>query len=596
MSIFSNFFSDPVLKRQKIVFSYSKLNERIKNKKSEEEKAKKILREISDLASVSALRKFEHVLDMALPKLYDGINFVPAPGMDFKKLIDENCVVLVPNHQSHADYIALNYSIFRRYTEPVRIAGGLNLNIFPIGGLFRRCGCFFIRRSFSNDILYKLVLEGYLYSLLKEGLAIEFFFEGGRSRTGKLLPPRFGLYQMLLDAYESLPVEERKPLIFIPVSIIHEYLPEQKSLAKELEGGKKVPENSTQLVKLFNLFSKHFGSIHIHLGAPIAPDFSKENIKERTQSLAFECFRAVGANMPATPTSILSLVLLDSPAQALSYEEIKLKAESLLHFCRKFKVPMTPSLDEEKMETSLKRCIEMLKGNGKLQIMSVAGGTPFYSVAPHHRRQLLYFKNTILHHFLVPWVIGRAWLALFRGEIIEVSDLKKLFLGQRAQLKYEFYLPTVKEFLFKALDIISDSIGRKINNLEECLHLSHHELYLLAQKITLFTRCCSSITEGHYISALTVKILGLEFKDGFKMDVYLKRTREVFETEKTLARVVKFYESYNIPAMRNCLLFLENQKMVEMKGGVYLLLDRPNLDLLLKSYEQNLTNQNFYNV
>ncbi len=594
--MFPSFFNDLAEKRKSTVFSYPKLHERIKGKKNESDRAFKLLQEISDQASVNALRNFERFLDVALLKLYDGINFVPAAGMDFKKLIKENCVVLVPNHQSHADYIALNYSIFRRYNEPVCIAGGINLNIFPIGGLFRRCGCFFIRRTFANDILYKLVLESYLFALLKEGHPIEFFFEGGRSRTGKLLPPRFGLYQMLLDAYECIPEQERKPLLFIPVSIIHEYLPEQKSLARELEGGKKVAENSTQLLKLFNLFSKHFGSIHIHLGNPILPDLHRENIKERTQQLAFECFRTVGANMPATPTSIISMVVLDSSSGALSLDEILVKANSLLAFCRKFKVPMTPSLDEDKMEASLKRCLDMLRGNGKLQEMSSGRGTPFYSVRPEHRRQLLYFKNTILHHFLVPWVIGRAWLALFRGEINQVSDLKKLFLEQRAQLKYEFYLPSVKEFFFKALNIISYCVGRRIDNLDDCLTLSHHELYLLAQKMAFFTRCCSSITEGHYISATTAKILSLEFKDGFKMDVYLKRTREVFETEQTLSRIIKFPESYNIPAMRNALMFLENQKLVEVKDGTYHVLDRGNLDLHIKSYEQNLTNQNFYNV
>ena len=89
-------------------------------------------------------------------------------------MCDQNCVVLVPNHQSHADYIALNYAIIKKFGFPVYIAGGINLNIFPIGYLFRNSGCFFIRRSFNNDILYKMTLEGYLYYLLARESRLSF--------------------------------------------------------------------------------------------------------------------------------------------------------------------------------------------------------------------------------------------------------------------------------------------------------------------------------------------------------------------------------------------------------------------------------------
>ena len=111
-------------------------------------------------------------------------------------------IIFVPNHQSHADYLALNYAFHKDYTDiPVHIAGGINLNIFPIGTMFRKSGCFFIRRSFTNDLNYKNTFEAYLYYLLKQGFPIEFFFEGGRSRTGKLL--------ILLRRYLSLMIHSK---------------------------------------------------------------------------------------------------------------------------------------------------------------------------------------------------------------------------------------------------------------------------------------------------------------------------------------------------------------------------------------------------
>ncbi len=127
--------------RERLIFSYPKLAERLQERPADIEKARKILLEISDDASIPTLKWFQKLLDFSLPKLYDGINFLPAKDMDFKKLVHDNCVVLVPNHQSHADYIALNYSIFKRYHFATYIAGGINLNIFPIGTLFRKSGC-----------------------------------------------------------------------------------------------------------------------------------------------------------------------------------------------------------------------------------------------------------------------------------------------------------------------------------------------------------------------------------------------------------------------------------------------------------------------
>lgn len=176
-------------KMQKIVLGYPKLKERIEsreNPKKEREKAIKNLEEIRSEFSSRTIKSFLKFLDATLPKLYDDINF-NGLNSNIVELMKDKCVVLVPNHQSHADYLAINYIFYKNYQVPLYVAGGVNLNIFPIGTLFRRSGCFFIRRSFASDITYKLTLEAYLYYLLKMGRPIEFFFEGGRSRTGSII-------------------------------------------------------------------------------------------------------------------------------------------------------------------------------------------------------------------------------------------------------------------------------------------------------------------------------------------------------------------------------------------------------------------------
>ena len=167
----------------------------------------KILKNLDEIKSTFSKRSIGAVLKflkVALNKIYK-IFSLELPDGAILKLVKKNSIVLVPNHQSHADYIALNCALYSRFKIPIYIAGGINLNVFPIGTVFRESGCFFIRRSFNNDILYKLALEGYLFYLLSEGKPIEFFFEGGRSRSGKLLPPRYGLFQILSIAHGYIP-------------------------------------------------------------------------------------------------------------------------------------------------------------------------------------------------------------------------------------------------------------------------------------------------------------------------------------------------------------------------------------------------------
>lgn len=589
-----NFF-DNFKEMEEIVLSYHKLKTRIAGKPEEREKALKNLKEIRAELSLPFLKTFEKFLDASLSQLYDGINFNDN-GHNLAELSKKNNVVLVPNHQSHADYVAINYVYFKKYQSPLFVAGGNNLNIFPIGPIFRRSGCFFIRRTFANDILYKLTLEAYLYYMLVKGNPIEFFFEGGRSRTGKLLPPRYGLYQMLIEAHSAIPPETRKPLQFVPVSIVHEYVPEQKSLARELEGGKKVKESAGQLLGLVRLLSYQFGNVHINLGTPIiAPPAPSEplELKTQTQKLAFECFLEVGKNMRVTPTSLLAMILLDEPTGALKWEEILSKARHIVVYCEKFNVPITDSIKPNNLEKSLERAIDILIGNKKVEVIgNTSTQHVFYSIKDDSRKEILYFKNTILHHFLIPWIVHMGWVNLFSGHIANVEDLKKFFINQRKQLTHEFYLPTVKEVMAKTLEIVSDAIGREVTTLEECVELSHKELYLILAKVGLFSRACNYLLEAYYICGLTLKDLSNnDYKEGFKMETFLKRYKEVFENEKKLRRIIKYAESYSIPLSKSSLQYFIHAKIVESNQGFYAVNDKEKLLEVLNKVEADLMGQ-----
>jgi glycerol-3-phosphate O-acyltransferase len=580
------------------VLSYHKLRDRIQNKPDDKLKVLKNLKEIRAELSLPFLKTFEKFLDATLPQLYDGIHFYDN-GLNLKEMSSNNNIVLVPNHQSHADYVAINYIYYKNYQSPLFVAGGNNLNIFPIGPLFRRSGCFFIRRTFANDILYKLTLEAYLHYMLLNGNPIEFFFEGGRSRTGKLLPPRFGLYQMLIEAHLAIPENIRKPLVFIPISIAHEYVPEQKSLTRELDGAKKVKENAAQVFGLIRLFSYQFGNVHINVGKPVESHIPTETneLKVQTQKLALSCFVEVGRNMKVTPTSLLAMILLDEPTGALKWDEIRNKAKHIITHCQTFHVPITDSILPQNLEKSLERSMDILIGNKKVEVIgNPTGQHVFYSIKEDSRKEILYFKNTILHHFLVPWIVHMALANIFNGHIKTVDDLKKFFIYQRKQLIHEFYLPTVKEFFNRAIDIVSDAIGREVKSLEECIDLSHKELYQALAKVGIFSRACNYLIEAYYISGVTLLDLTRDYSEGFKMDTFLKRNKEMFEIERKHKRIIKYPESYSVPLSKSSLEYFVYTKIVDSKNGFYILVDSDKLLPMINKMEEDLSSQLIINL
>ena len=175
----NNSIKGMLTKPQETILSYSKLKERIESKSNAGEELKKVsknIEEIKDNVSLIYLKYIKKFLDKIIYWLYDDIIFDDSL-VDLKELLKNHLVVLVPNHQSHADYVAINYMFYKKYKVPVYSAGGKNLNLPLLGFLFRKVGCFFIRRSFASDITYKLTLEAYLYHLLKNGKVIEFFLK-----------------------------------------------------------------------------------------------------------------------------------------------------------------------------------------------------------------------------------------------------------------------------------------------------------------------------------------------------------------------------------------------------------------------------------
>lgn len=570
-----------------VVLSYGKVKDHLAQRPEDKESILKMIDEISGNYKTGVVGATASFLDKTFLKLYDGVNLKMPDGFNIRQMQKDYHIILVPNHQSHADYIALQYILYKEDKIPVYIAAGINLNIFPVGDLFKRCGAFFIRRKFDDE-LYKIAFQGYIYYLLKTDKVVEFFFEGGRTRTGKLLPPKYGLFSMLLDAHTKF--DDKKPLMFMPVSIAHEMIPEEKAHAKELIGKKKVKESPAQLLNLFKLMNKKMGTIHVTFGDGIVVN-EFDDLKKKTQQLAFQCFRNVGKHMPVTPTSLLSMIMLDDPSGALTWQQIEQRADDILDYCEHMDIPVTDSLTSDKYSASLKLAMDMFINNKKAELIKRERlNQVFYTINEESRTHLLYHKNMILHHFLVPCIMNSTWFNIFNGNIKTTHGLTKYLLTKRKELKYEFYLPEVRKMIMEAIKVIEYSIGSKVERLDDALSFPAEKLYEVASSVRRFSTAFSYIYEAYYTSTITIKYLG---DDEFDLEKFLQVAKELFEMEKEHGRVIKYPESFTVPKMKSCLKYLENLKVISFSEETkkYKLLDMHKVNFLIEKFARDVNDQ-----
>ena len=303
-------------------------------------RAQKLMLEIAADYSHPVVRSASFVLSNFWNKLYDGIAMhhfdkarAAAPGFE---------VVYVPSHRSHADYLLMSYQLHQSGVVVPHIAAGVNLNLPVIGPLLRRGGAFFMRRSFSGNPLYSAVFKEYMAQLIDRGVPMEYFIEGGRSRTGRLLTPRGGLLSMTVRAFLRAP---RRPVLFQPVYIGYEKLMEGKSYAGELSGKPKEKESLIGLIKGLKVLRQRYGHVALNFGEPIEltpllesasaqwrevsgdPDAKPEWLNGVVDTLARQIQVNINRAADVNPINLLALALLATPKHAMAEADLLAQLE-----------------------------------------------------------------------------------------------------------------------------------------------------------------------------------------------------------------------------------------------------------------------------
>ena len=228
--------------------------------------ARKYLEEIASDYNEIFVEIWEKILTWLWNNIYDGV-VVDGEGIaKIRQVSKKMPFVIIPCHRSHIDYLLLSYSFYKNNIQMPFVAAGTNLSFFPMGYIFRKSGAFFLRRSFKGNELYAEVFARYIKVLLKEGLPLEFFIEGGRSRTGKMVMPKYGLLSMILQAFQEKACDD---LAAIPVYIGYDRVIEEKAYLKELGGAPKEKEKTTDMIRSSKLLRKRYGRVYMNVGEPI---------------------------------------------------------------------------------------------------------------------------------------------------------------------------------------------------------------------------------------------------------------------------------------------------------------------------------------
>ncbi|MCT8163589.1 glycerol-3-phosphate 1-O-acyltransferase PlsB [Pseudomonas putida] len=413
--------------------------------------------EIASDYTYTAIRFLEVVLSWFWNKIYDGIkvNHIEqvqgiAPGHE---------VIYVPCHRSHIDYLLLSYLLFRNGLTPPHIAAGINLNMPVIGGLLRRGGAFFMRRTFKGNPLYTAVFNEYLHTLFTKGFPVEYFVEGGRSRTGRMLQPRTGMLAITLRSFLR---SSRTPIVFVPVYIGYERVLEGRTYLGELRGASKKKESILDIFKVIGALKQRFGQVYVNFGEPIrlagfldqqqpgwreqdlGPQFRPAWLNETTTRLGETVARHLNEAAAVNPVNLVALALLSSSRLALDERALVRVLDLYLALLRQVPYSSHTTLPEGDGQA----LIEHVRGMDLLSEQNDAMGRILY-LDEANAVLMTYYRNNVLHIFALPGLLASFFLSS--------SRMSRDLLGQYVHALYpylqaELFLRWAPEQLDEAID------------------------------------------------------------------------------------------------------------------------------------------------
>ncbi|HHC07728.1 MAG TPA: glycerol-3-phosphate acyltransferase, partial [Actinobacteria bacterium] len=352
-----------------------------------------------------------------ISRAYRALDYSPAELRSVYEAATDKPIVFLPSHKSNFDHLVLQYVLYENEYPPNHTAGGINMNFFPVGPFLRRSGIFFIRREFKDDEPYKFVLRQYLTYLLEKRFPLEWYIEGGRSRSGKLREPRLGLLAYVVDAYVQGFVDD---VVFVPVSIAYDQIADIASYAAEQRGAAKEKESFAWMLRTVRSLQRRQGDIYVRWGEPLSlaerlaqgTDLSTERGRLVVPKLAFEIATRINAATPITPISLVAAALLRHSPRAVDVEGVLATLEPFLDYVKRRELPTTVPLTLDTPER-VRDALDALAANGIVRRHESVASV-VYAVGPEQHLAAAYYRNTIIHFFVTAAIAEVALVGVLR--------------------------------------------------------------------------------------------------------------------------------------------------------------------------------------
>ncbi|MCX7816861.1 MAG: 1-acyl-sn-glycerol-3-phosphate acyltransferase [Syntrophales bacterium] len=402
---------------------------------SVKKEARKYLEEIVADYNGVYIELWYRVLKWLWNNIYDGL-VVDSEGLvRVRNIAKKMPFVVVPCHRSHIDYLLLSYVFYEYNIQLPFIAAGINMKFGPFGHIFRQSGAFFIRRTFRGNRLYAAVFATYLKILVKEGLPFEFFIEGGRSRTGKMVMPKYGLLSMIISAFQEKVTDD---LAIIPVYIGYDRVIEEKSYLQELGGLQKRSENTFDILKSTRILRKRFGSVYVNIGEPIflksylanldksVAEMTTEERRRLYRKIGYEIAYSINRVSVVTPISMVSAALLSHDRRGISHNELMEIVNEFYEYLLYQRANLAATFAHR--EKAINRALDMFLSEGIISRLVYEGEEDeelkeiVYSIDDNKRMHIEYYKNNILHFFL-PLSFVATSVVHHPEDVIDVSKI-----------------------------------------------------------------------------------------------------------------------------------------------------------------------------
>lgn len=441
-------------------------SKKISHKKAQKN-AVELMEEIAANFSYEAVRLTDRVLGLTWNRLYQGINVHNAERV--RQLAhDGHEIVYVPCHRSHMDYLLLSYVLYHQGLVPPHIAAGINLNFWPAGPIFRRLGAFFIRRTFKGNKLYPKVFREYLGELFSRGYSVEYFVEGGRSRTGRLLDPKTGTLSMTIQAMLR---GGTRPITLVPIYIGYEHVMEVGTYAKELRGATKEKESFMQMVRGLSKL-RNLGQGYVNFGEPLPlMTYLNQHVPEWKDSIdPIEAIRPawltptvndIAADLmvrinnagAANAMNLCCTALLASRQRSLTRELLTEQLDCYLDLLRN--VPYSP--DATAPTVSADALIDHALQMNKFEVEKDTIGDII--ILPREQAVLMtYYRNNLMHMLVLPSLMASI---ITQHRHISRAELLRQIEVVYPMLKAELFLRWEKSELGREIDALIAEMERQ---------------------------------------------------------------------------------------------------------------------------------------